>query len=73
MRMFATDPFRETTERKAQQILGKELDRRGWTPDRLVRLRKADPEKLKIAQRLRAETTVTLTRLSLLERDFDFF
>ena len=33
---------------------------RGWNAQNLQQLRKADPEKLKIAARLRAQTTVTL-------------
>jgi hypothetical protein len=37
-----------------------ELQRRGWGVQRLEPLRRADPEKLKVAARLRAETTVTL-------------
>ena len=46
--------------KKAERILAGELQRRGWRVQRLEHLRKADPEKLKIAARLRAETTVTL-------------
>jgi hypothetical protein len=33
---------------------------RGWNAQNLQRLRKADPEKLKIAARLLTETTLTL-------------
>jgi REP-associated tyrosine transposase len=57
---FAGPEWRETAENKAQVILAAELERRGWTPDRLLQLRKADPQKLKIAERLRSETTVSL-------------
>ena len=40
--------------------LAEELQGRGWNAQNLQQLPKADPEKLKIAARLRAETTVTL-------------
>jgi hypothetical protein len=36
-----------------------ELQRRGWNPEALGQLRKADQEKLKIAWPLRTETTLT--------------
>jgi hypothetical protein len=56
---FAGPEWRETTEKKASGILAEELNRRGWNPEQLEHLRKADPDKLKIAKRLREETTVT--------------
>jgi hypothetical protein len=56
---FAGPEWKETAEQKAQRILAEELGRRGWDARHLAQLRKADPEKLKIAARLRAETTVT--------------
>jgi hypothetical protein len=37
----------------------KPVPRRGWSAGELERRRKADGEKLKIARRLRAETTMT--------------
>ncbi len=39
--------------------MAEELQRRGWSNAHLEQLRKADSEKLAIARRLRAETTVT--------------
>ena len=57
---FAGPEWRETSEKKAECILTEELARRGWEPQRLEQLRKADPEKLKIAGRLRAQTSVSL-------------
>jgi len=51
---------RETTEEKARRILREELDRLGWTGAELIRRAKGDARKIRIAQRLRAETSVTL-------------
>src|SRR5437870_13918117 len=51
--------WRETMEKKAQRILLEEMNRRGWDQAQLDRRRKADPQKLEIARKLRAETTVT--------------
>jgi hypothetical protein len=56
---FAGPEWKETAEKKAERILAEELQRREWDFHDLEQLRKADPEKLKIARRLRAETTVT--------------
>jgi hypothetical protein len=41
------------------KLTAKRAPRRGWSVDELERRRKADGEKLKIARRLRAETTMT--------------
>ena len=41
-------------------MLAAELRRLGWTEAELFRRRKGDPEKIRIAWRLRAETTMTL-------------
>jgi hypothetical protein len=49
----------ESAEAKAQRILSAELERTGIGPDELERRRKADPLKVKIALRLRQETTMT--------------
>jgi len=49
----------------AQELLEKELKQRGWVVRDLVERRKADPEKLKIAWRLRQETTMTLRWIAL--------
>lgn len=51
---------RESAEARAQHLVAEELRRRGWTAATLATLRKGDPEKLAIAQRLRHETTMTL-------------
>ena len=50
----------ETEEVKAQGIVTAELRRLGWGEDELSRRRKGDEEKVRIAGRLRAETTMTL-------------
>jgi len=49
----------ETAEAKAQRIVKEEMARRGWGAAELEQRRKADAEKIKIARRLRAETTMT--------------
>lgn len=50
----------EATEAKATRIIDEELRRAVWTEADLARLKKGDPAKLRMAGRLRAETTVTL-------------
>lgn len=50
----------ETTEAKARRILQEELDKLGWRESELARRAKGDARKVRIAQRLRAETAVTL-------------
>jgi putative transposase len=57
---FGGPEWRESSEKKAERILAEELHRRGWDRAQLAQLPKADPEKLRIAARLRAETVVTL-------------
>ena len=57
---FAGPEWKQTGQKKAELILAEEMQGRGWNAQNLQQLRKADPEKLKIAARLRAETTVTL-------------
>jgi hypothetical protein len=54
------EEIRESTEEKAQRIVTEELKRLRWTEDDLRTHRKGDPKKVKIARRLRQETTVTL-------------
>ena len=44
----------------AEKIIGGELKRKGWTEDDLRVRRKGDVFKVRLAQRLRVETTVTL-------------
>ena len=51
---------RETGEEQARRLVAAELDRLGWTEADLAGRAKGDPQKISIAQRLRAETTVTL-------------
>jgi len=46
------------------RIVADELRQRRWSKDELAMLPKAHPEKLKIAQRLRAETTLSLKWIS---------
>jgi REP element-mobilizing transposase RayT len=50
----------ESGETKAERLVREELARQGWTEADLVRHRKGDPGKVRIARRLRAETTMTL-------------
>jgi len=50
---------RESGEAKAERILREELQRRKWTVKTLKQKRKGDPMKIKIAKRLRTETTMT--------------
>jgi len=52
--------WQECDERKAERILAQELKRRGWAVPELEQRPKADTEKLLIAKRLRAETTMTI-------------
>jgi REP element-mobilizing transposase RayT len=47
-------------EQKARGIVAAELKGIGWTEEDLKRRRKGDAKKVRIAQRLRAETTMTL-------------
>ena len=52
--------WRERAEDKARRILAEEMRQRSWDPSQLELRRKGDPEKVQIARRLRAETTMTL-------------
>lgn len=52
--------WRETMAKKAERILAEESKRRAWTAQQLGQRAKADPDKLRIAGRLRSETTLTL-------------
>lgn len=49
----------ETAQAKAERIVAEEMARRGWSQAELEQRRKADGEKIKMARRLRAETTMT--------------
>ena len=50
----------ETATARAERMLAEELKRRGWSAAQLVGRRKGDREKVKIARRLRGQTTMTL-------------
>ena len=50
----------ESAQAKAERIAAEELRRAGWTAKTLEHKPKGDPTKVKIAQRLRQETTMTL-------------
>ena len=50
----------ETAEAKAQRIVEQELKGLRWSAQDLERHRKGDGRKLRIARRLREETTMTL-------------
>ena len=54
------EAVRESAEARADRLVAEELRRRGWTPATLSTLRKGNPEKVAVAQRLRRETTMTL-------------
>jgi REP element-mobilizing transposase RayT len=58
---YAGEEWQQTAEQKALRVLADELRRRGWSDADLDRRRKGDLEKLSIACRLRAETTMTLS------------
>ena len=57
---------RETAQAKAQRILSEELGRLGWPEAQLALRPKGDPAKLRIAVRLRRETTLTLKEIAAL-------
>ena len=50
----------ETAASRAERLLAEELKRRGWTSGQLTGRRKGNREKVKIARRLRKETTMAL-------------
>jgi putative transposase len=49
----------ESAELKATRVVAEELKRRGWEAGELERRHKGDEEKIKVAERLRRETTMT--------------
>lgn len=55
------EELRESAEAKALRLVEEELRRLEWKPADLLQTRKGDPRKIAIAQRVRAETTVTMT------------
>ena len=50
----------ETAEAQAEQIIAEELKRRRWSEADLKKRPKGDGEKVAVAARLRAETTMTV-------------
>jgi len=54
----------ETTEVKGEQIIQAGLKEIGWTEEDLRARNKGAPEKVRIARRLRAETTLSLKRVA---------
>jgi hypothetical protein len=50
----------ESSEDKARRIVAEELRELGWKQGELEKRLKADPDKVRIARRLRGETTMTL-------------
>ena len=50
----------ETAVAKAERIVAEELKKRRWQPEQLGQRPKGEGEKVRIAQRLRCETTMTL-------------
>ena len=55
---------RESAAARAESPLRGEFGRLGWAAEQLVARRKGDPQKPRIAQRLRQETTMTLAWLA---------
>ncbi len=53
------EELRQSEEQRAEQIVREELRRLGWTSQQLRTTLKGDPRKLRIARRLRQETTMT--------------
>ena len=51
---------RERDEEKARRLVAEHWQRLGWPAAELAKRRKGDPEKIALARRLRAETTLTL-------------
>ena len=51
---------RQSDEQKARRVVQEELQRRRWTERDLAQRRKTDAEKVKIAERVRAETVMAL-------------
>jgi REP element-mobilizing transposase RayT len=54
----------EAAEAKAERIIEEELKRSGWKEADLVKRRKGDEGKIRIAVRLRRETTLTIKRIA---------
>ena|SRR5579884_327241 len=54
------DELRESDEQKAERIVAEEMKKLRWQQSELTTRRKGDPKKVRIARRLRKETTMTL-------------
>jgi REP element-mobilizing transposase RayT len=54
----------ETAEARAERIIGQELSRLGWQETELRSRRRHDPEKVRIAVRLRRETTLSVKQIA---------
>ena len=54
----------DTAEMKAERIIQSRLEEIGWSENDLRERGKCVPEKIRIAQQLRAETTLTLKRVT---------
>ena len=54
----------EATEAKAERIIEAGLREIGWTEDDLRTRRKCAPEKVRLAERLRSETTLSLKKVA---------
>jgi len=54
----------ETAINKTERIVAEELKRLRWTEQDLLRRRKSDPGKLRIAARLKRETILSLKRIT---------
>jgi len=53
------EELKESDEQKAERLIGTMLRKAGWTESELGRRRKGDPRKVRMAMRLRTETTMT--------------
>jgi hypothetical protein len=58
-RIITAKEIGESAEEKARRIIAEEMARWGWAEAELGRRRKGDAGKVKIAQRLRRETTAS--------------
>ena len=58
------EELQESAEARAAAMIAAELKRKGWKQAELAARRKGDAFKVRLAQRLRAETTVTLKWIS---------
>ena len=54
------EEIRQSALTKAERLAQEELKALNWTADELHGRRKSDPQKIRIAARLRRETTMTL-------------